>query len=156
MLLLRVAKQFEKYKIPYALVGGHAVAFYGAVRGTLDLDFIIKWNLKNLKNIKVAFKEIGLESRLPINAQSVFDFRQEYINNKNLIAWNFFNPLNFMEQIDIIITSDLEHKKIKKFHLNNQTVNVLGLDDLIRMKEKAGREQDKIDILALKKIHEKK
>ena len=125
-------------------------------------------HLKNLQNIELALNEIGLQSRLPINAQSVFDFRHEYINNKNLIAWNFFNPLNLMEQIDIIITSDLEHKsknwiqdtfsykKIKKFHLNNQTVNVLGLDDLIHMKEKAGREQDKIDVFALKKIHEKK
>ena len=82
MFIERVIGQFDKYRIPYAVVGGHAVALHGAVRGTVDIDFIITWSLENLKLVESSLKEIGLRPRLPITAQDLFHFREEYIKNK--------------------------------------------------------------------------
>ena len=48
MFLIKVVDKLREKNIPYAIVGGHAVALHGAVRGTLDIDLIIKWTLKNL------------------------------------------------------------------------------------------------------------
>src|SRR2546425_736792 len=42
MLLLRVARAFDRARLPYALVGGFAVALHGAVRGTVDVDLVIR------------------------------------------------------------------------------------------------------------------
>ena len=36
LLLLKVIKVLEKFKIPYAIVGAFAVSFYGLVRASLD------------------------------------------------------------------------------------------------------------------------
>jgi len=155
MFFLKAIKQLKKYKIPYAIVGGQAVALHGAVRGTLDIDFILKWNLKNLELTEKAFAEINLQSRLPITANDLFKFKNEYIKNKNLIAWNFINPLNPAEQIDIIITTDLTGKSIKKMKVKNEIINILSKKDLIKMKKIAGRDQDLIDIEALEKLDEK-
>lgn len=61
----------RKIQIPYTLVGAHAVALHGTVRGTVDIDFIIKWSLKNLTLIEKALNELGLTSRLPIRSEDM-------------------------------------------------------------------------------------
>lgn len=155
MLLTRVAQKFQEYKLPYAIVGGHAVALHGAVRGTLDIDFIIKWSLKNLKLAEQALEELGLKSRLPLKHDDLFHFKEEYMKNRNLLAWNFFNPNSPSEQIDLVITHDLSGKKTKKMQIQGIEVKILELKELIAMKRESGREQDLADIKALEKLSEK-
>jgi hypothetical protein len=38
MLTERVCRKLSKCNVPYAIVGGHAVALHGAVRSTIDID----------------------------------------------------------------------------------------------------------------------
>ena len=136
----------------YAIVGGHAVALHGAVRGTVDIDIAIAWNRNMLERAEAALTGIGLESRLPITAKDVFDFRDEYINNRNLVAWNFYHPDNLAEQVDIIIAYDLKGKRTKILALPDGPVRILHIDDLIAMKRSSGRPQDDEDISALERI----
>ena len=152
MLIHATCKALKEAKVPYAIVGGHAVALHGAVRGTVDIDFIIKWTLGNLKKAEKALTSIGLVSRLPINAESVFQFRDEYIQNRNLIAWNFYDPLNQANQVDLVITDDLANVSVERFRTAQADIRVLSKPDLIAMKKKSGRPQDLEDIKALKKL----
>ena len=92
-------------------------------------------------------------SRLPLTADDIFDFRKEYIENRNLIAWNFYNPNDLSEQVDIVITYDLKGKRTKRIQLRNGTVQILDLKELIKMKRKSARPQDIEDVLALEKLH---
>lgn len=154
MFVKKVVDQLEKYNIPYALVGGYAVALHGAVRGTVDVDFVISWSLENLKLVKLSLGEIGLSSRLPISAEDIFNFRERYIKEKNLIGWNFVNPDNPMEMVDVIITWDLQENMIKKIDAKGKQVNILEKKYLIEMKRSSGRKQDLIDIKALEQLDE--
>jgi hypothetical protein len=138
--------------VRYAIVGGHAVALHGAVRGTVDIDIAIAWSRKSLLATEKALQDAGLVSRLPITANDVFDFRKEYIENRNLIAWNFYNPEDLSEQVDIIITYDLTRKRTKRIVLAGEPVQILSLKDLIEMKRKTGRPQDIEDVRALEKL----
>jgi len=92
MFISCLALALNTHQIPYAIVGGHAVALHGALRGTVDIDFVIHWQKKHLLQAEKALHSIGLQSRLPITAEEVFHFRDEYIRNRNLIAWPFYNP----------------------------------------------------------------
>ncbi len=56
MFLINLVKKLNKNKLPYALVGGHAVAFHGAVRGTMDVDLVLKWSLKTLEDTETLLK----------------------------------------------------------------------------------------------------
>lgn len=152
MLLIRLIKKLDDFKIPYALVGGHAVALHGAVRGTLDIDLVIKWSLKNLKELERALKDLGLTSRLPLTYEEVFNFKEEYIKNRNLIAWNFKNLDDPSEQVDLILTTDLLGKSVASKKVGDFQVKVLAKKDLIEMKKQSGRKQDLIDIEALEKL----
>lgn len=152
MFIHTVCKAFEEAKIPYAVVGGYAVAFHGAPRGTFDVDFAIRWSLQNLEKVEQVLKKLGMISRIPVDAKVIFTFRNEYINNRNLIAWNFYNPIKPNEQVDIVINYDLAKASTTTFHTETCNIKVLSKRDLIDMKKAAGRPQDLEDINALEKL----
>lgn len=64
MFIHQVCRALEKASIPYAIVGGLAVALHGALRGTVDIDIVLKWSLINLQNAEKVLNELGLVPRL--------------------------------------------------------------------------------------------
>ena len=150
--LEKVCQALNKAGINYVVVGGYAVALHGAVRGTLDIDIALRWTKGNLVKTEDTLKGLGLNSRLPVTAEEVFTFRTEYINNKNLIAWNFYNPNNLSEQVDIVINFDAKGQKREIIKLSDSDIPILNLKALIRMKKNSGRPQDVEDIVALEKL----
>ncbi len=152
MILERICKCLKAHKINYAIVGGYAVALHGAPRGTIDIDFIICQREEAYIAIERAFKSIGLQSRLPVTAKEVFQFRQEYIEKRNLIAWSFYNPQNPLEIVDIIITENLDDCTVIEKIYAKEHIRILSKKDLIRMKKQSGRPQDLADIQALEMI----
>ncbi len=152
MFLLKVADVLEKSEVEYAIVGGYAVALHGAVRATVDIDIVVNISKKSFINAEIALNSIDLYSRLPVDGRDVFNFRNEYIKNRNMIAWNFINSTNPSESVDILITEDLKKKKVKRIAIGNQTIKVVSLDDLIKMKGKSSRPQDMEDVKSLRKL----
>jgi hypothetical protein len=152
MFLNELCGALDRNNVRYALAGGYAVALHGAVRGTVVIDLVINWNLKNIRSAETALQELGLVSRLPITADDVFGFRDEYIRNRNLVAWNFYHPEDASRLVDIIITDDLKGKRRQTFRTLDGPVQVLGIRDLIKMKRAGGRPQDLADIEALEKL----
>ena len=153
MFLTRVIQALDENGVDYALVGGYAVALHGAVRGTLDIDLIIGMTEADFTRAEIALHSIGLQSRLPVAAKEVFQFRNEYIEKRNMLAWSFYNPERTSDVVDIIITQDLRKMETVKKSFGRFRIKVLGLKDLIRMKERTGRAQDEADVQALKEVH---
>jgi hypothetical protein len=152
MFIYAICSALEKAEVPYAIVGGYAVALHGAVRGTVDVDVVIEWSLENLDATEKALKQIGLVSRIPITAENLFHFREEYIQNRNLIAWNFYDPSNPLNQVDIIINYDLKNAHAKTIKNSLGAIRILSLNDLIEMKKASGRPQDLEDVKALSNL----
>lgn len=152
MLLLRVAKALDGARVPYALVGGFAVALHGAVRGTVDVDLVVRLREAVFHRTEKALMALGLQSRLPVTASEVFRFREEYLRNRNLRAWTFVNPSLPSEIVDVILSEDLDRMKVERFAIQNQVVKVASIADLIRMKQGTGRPQDREDVKALRRL----
>lgn len=152
MFLDRLIAAFVSHHVDYALVGGYAVALHGAIRGTLDIDAVIGLTESQFLQAERALLELGLEPRLPVRAERVFQFRKEYIQERNLIAWNFYNPQNPIESVDIILTHDQHQMKTVAIQGSGVIYQVAAIPDLIQMKTESGRPQDLADIKALNKI----
>ena len=150
--LSRICNTLLEAGIRYAVAGGHAVALHGAVRGTVDIDIVLAWTRASLGKAVAALEQIGLVSRLPVSADEIFRFRDEYMENRNLIAWNFYNPDDLSEQVDIIISYDLRGKRTKRIDLADGPVQILSIKDLIAMKTASGRPQDQEDVAALERL----
>jgi hypothetical protein len=151
MILSTLVMALKKEKINYMIVGGYAVNFHGYSRNTVDIDLIIKFTLTNLKKTEALLQQMGMVSKLPIDAISIFKFREEYIKNRNLIAWNFYNKNDPTDQVDILINHDLNDFKSEKFQVGQLEIKVISKADLIKMKKKSGRAKDLLDIEELTK-----
>jgi hypothetical protein len=145
-------KALQEHKVKYAITGGYAVALHGAVRGTVDVDLVLAFSEENFLAAEKAFQSLGLWPRLPVTGADVFKFRQEYIDNRNMIAWSFVNPKNPAELVDIIITHDLKIMQTTKILSGRHALPVVSVGDLIVMKRAAGRPQDLEDIGALERL----
>ena len=153
MFIHKVCSALNDLKVPYAIVGGYAVVLHGFARGTVDIDLVVRCSLKHLQNAEAALKRIGLVSRIPITAEDLFRFKEEYIQKRNLITWNFYDPLNPLHQVDIVITYDLKNADhVRKIRMPQGVVSVLALEELIKMKKASGRPQDLEDVKALSSL----
>jgi predicted nucleotidyltransferase len=152
MFIKRVVQSLNKHKVRYALVGGYAVALHGVIRGTIDIDVVIALQKGQFTAAEQAMTAIGLQSRLPVSAEEVFDFRDEYIQNRNLVAWSFVHPHNPLEVVDILITEDVRHIQTTEIKVDRLTIKVASINELIRMKTLSARPQDTEDVKALEKL----
>lgn len=150
--LAKVCDALAQVGLRYAVGGGHAVALHGAVRGTVDIDVAIPWDRKSLERAERALTGLGLVSRLPVTAADVFHFRDEYVRNRNLMAWNFYRPENAAEQVNIVITYDLRGKRRQRVDTADGPVHILSRRDLVAMKRAAGRAQDIEEADALERL----
>lgn len=148
----KVCRALTDHGVRYALVGGYAVALHGAVRGTVDIDIVVDWNLESLQGAEQALRDLGLVSRLPVGADDLFNFRDEYVNNRNLVGWNFYNPDDISQQVDLVITYDLKGRRRQRVATASGPLFLLTVEDLVNMKRASGRPQDLADVEALEKL----
>lgn len=152
MWILRLAAALDEAKVPYAVVGGYAVALHGAVRGTVDIDVVIPWAEETFNVTEATLRSLGLEPRLPVTASEVFRFREEWMRNRNMAAWTFVNPSRPSEMVDVVLTHDLNGMKTTLVEVKGQPIRIVAVDDLIAMKRDCGRAQDLEDVRALERI----
>ncbi len=149
MFLEEVVRVLRDERVRFAVAGGFAVALHGALRGTVDIDLVLALDRKSMRAAEKALTALGLVSRLPITADQVFHFRKEYIENRNLIAWNFYHPTDPTKLVDILITHDLRKLKTTQVRVGRSVIPILDIPSLIAMKKAANRPQDIEDVKAL-------
>lgn len=150
MLLYEVIDALKSHKLRYALVGGYALALHGIIRATMDVDIVLNLTLSDFEHAEKALMQIGLKSRLPIRAQDVIKMRKEYIENRNLMAWSFVDYQNPTRQVDILITENLSELDIESVSVSGRKISVVSLESLLKMKLKANRDKDQLDIKLIK------
>lgn len=145
-------KVLGEYGVDYVVVGGLAVQTHGFLRSTVDLDIIPAPNLANLSRLAEALAAVG--ARMFKTAQPV-----NVTDHPHLLQRAGFVPvMTDHGRLDILNVrstagaprsyEELSDRALE-LDLDGMRVMVIGLDDLIRMKRAAGREQDLADIRAL-------
>ena len=153
-----IFKRLNDLKIDYLITGGLAVNLYGIPRMTYDIDIMIKLDEKNISKIIKEILKWGYKLKIPLNPQELMNLKKlkKLIKEKNLKAVTFYNEKEVLSQIDIIIWSPIPYEKLKLnskyFKIFDERVPVIGIKDLIFIKSKIKRKQDKIDVENLKKI----
>jgi len=132
----------NKYEVEYLVVGGYAVSIHGYPRSTKDLDICIKVSEENaLKMVQV------------IND---FGFASLKLTKEDFLKRDFITQLG-NDPVRIDILNDLDGVPFEQAWLNKKIiiyegapVNFIGYNELLKVKEKAGRPQDIADISKLK------
>ncbi len=152
MFILRVADALDREGVAYALIGGYAVSLHGAVRGTLDIDIVLQHEERSFVGAEKALNSLGLVCRVPVTAHDVFAHREDYMRDKHMAAWSFSHPDNPFELVDIVVMFDLRQLQTTAFTVEGRLLRVVTLEELIRIKKRSPREQDRLDVEALEKL----
>ncbi len=146
--------------VEFVVIGGFALAFHGAARATKGVDVVPRPGEENLSRLWQALQELEAEP------QGLEDFRSEELpvewglegliaGGGNWILHTRFGRLDVMQWVAPFESYDeLRANAIEEYVEEvGATILVAGLEDLIAMKEAAGRDQDRIDVTALRMAH---
>lgn len=155
--LLRVLVAHE---VEFVVIGGFALGFHGAGRATKDVDIVPRPGEENLTLLWNALEELGAQP------QGLEDFRPEEMpvewglaglieGGGNWILHTRYGRLDVMQWVDPFDSYDELRSGAVEEHVDEAggSILVAGLHDLIAMKEVAGRDQDRMDITALRMAH---
>jgi hypothetical protein len=154
----RLFLTLNQKKIRYLVAGGIAVNLYGIERATADLDIVLKLDEKNLAAFVEAAKGLGLKPKIPVRIDDLVDpeKRKEWVSEKNMTVFSLFDSKNPFFLLDIFVEVPFDfnevYKKRKTIKFEDTFITVVPIEELIRMKEKSDRPQDRTDIIYLKKI----
>jgi hypothetical protein len=142
---MKVEKDYEelfkflnRHKVKYCIIGAYAVAFYVKPRFTKDIDILVEPSEENSKRIVRALNDFGFKS-LKLSSK---DFR-----TKGKIIQLGCEPLrvDFLTSVQgCSFKKAWEDRMIGAY--GAEKLYFIGLDDLIKIKRKSNRLQDKIDL----------
>jgi hypothetical protein len=135
-----ILNKLNEEKIEYALCGGLAVAVYGFVRATIDIDLLILSN--DLVRIKNMLTKVGYTlDAMPMHfSENKIQIERVTKIEKETGDYISVDLLLVTQEISNIWTSK------QKISWNNQDVYVVSKDGLIEMKKLRNSKQDQADI----------
>ena len=129
------------HTVEYLIIGGYAVIYHSEPRFTKDLDLWINPNVENAGRLMAAFQDFGM----PLIDIEESDFTTpgtQYVMGMPPCAIDF---LTSVEPLDF----DLCWQNRDVSDIEGVEVNYLGKQDLIKAKEFANRDQDRLDLKKL-------
>jgi hypothetical protein len=142
------------------VAGGIAINLYGIERATADIDIVLRLDKENISRFIAVSKKLGLKPKLPVKIDDFIDAdkRKEWIEQKNMTVFSLYDPQNPFFILDIFVEMPFDfdeiYKQRKRIKFESTVIPVVPLKELIKMKEKSDRPQDRADIFYLKKIVE--
>lgn len=158
MEFFELLKSIVNSGVRFLVVGGIAVNLHGIERPTKDIDLVVYLEKKNLLKFLRLMACLGFKPRVPVNATDFADSkkRQDWIKNKNMVVFSFYHEQDIMKVIDVFVRHPLPfaamYRRRELIQVDQIKIPVIGIMDLIKLKQKAGRMQDLSDISALKKV----
>ncbi|MBF0106769.1 MAG: hypothetical protein HQM16_15770 [Deltaproteobacteria bacterium] len=147
----------DKSDVRYLVAGGFAVNFHHINRATADLDVVVHLTEENIIAFDKVMTELGYRPRLPVTGKEFAkkENRDIWINEKNMVVFSYIHPKNFFELIDVFVEEPMPFESLYQNRLVVEafgvTIPVVGIDDLITMKQNTGRDKDLFDANMLRK-----
>lgn len=149
----QVFRALEQAKVRYLVVGGMAVIAHGVVRLTNDLDLVLVFTEDNLTHGVRALEQLGFKAKMPVTAGEFAkeENRRRWAREKNMLVF----PMALLQEDDLPVDIffeppfDVEKElaRAPRFELAPDLwVPVVPVDQLIAMKQKAGRPRDLEDV----------
>jgi predicted nucleotidyltransferase len=154
----RVFRLLNEHEIRYVIVGGIAVILHGIPRLTADLDVAIDLEPTQARRAIDALQRAGFVAEIPIDIRQFADenVRRSWIAEKNMKALSLHDGEMPPTVIDILAESPIAfedlYRRAKLVSLDEMTLRVASIPDLIALKRLTGRLEDLRDIAELEKI----
>ncbi|MBI3519323.1 MAG: nucleotidyl transferase AbiEii/AbiGii toxin family protein [Bacteroidetes bacterium] len=158
MEIKKIFNVLNQYNVKYLVCGGLAVNIYGIPRMTADIDLLLDFDEANILNFENATKQLLFQSVIPLSINEFVkkEDRIKIKQERNLIAYSYFNSLAGYMNLDVLLDVPIEfdilwRNKTERL-LGHTVIYLVSVEDLIELKRYANRIQDQNDILLLSKL----
>lgn len=156
-----IVRSFDEAGVRYLVAGGLAVNAHGYMRLTKDVDLVLDLRPENVERALSALHRLGYRPTVPVTAAQFADpeQRRRWIHEKEMKVFQLWSDDHRDTPIDLFVEEpfpfDEEYSRaLVKPLYGAVNVRFVSIETLIRMKEAAGRAQDRIDIEHLRKTLE--
>lgn len=134
----------NEHGVKYLVVGGYAVSIHGYPRYTKDLDVCIESSEENAEKMVQVINDFGLGS---------LKLTKEDFLKKNFVTQLGYEPLriDILNEMDGVSFYEAWQNK-RRVAYESVEINFIGYNELLILKQLAGRSQDLTDI---KKLEER-
>jgi hypothetical protein len=147
--------------VGFVLIGGMAAVLHGDVGVTIDIDIVPERSPENLERLASALRDLGARIRTEGEPEGLrFDCSARFF--ANLSPDSIVNMTTNAGDLDVSFCpsgtqgfADLRRDAIKIQAGERLRVLVASLDDVIRSKQAAGREKDRLALPRLRRLRER-
>ncbi|MEM9882631.1 MAG: hypothetical protein AAF800_06920 [Planctomycetota bacterium] len=148
-------ERFNRFGVEFMVIGGQAANLLGSDRPTFDVDLCYRRSPDNLERLAACLRDLNVTLR---NAPPDLPFQ---IDARSLaLGANFtfsteLSSLDVLGHVEPIGDYDALLPNAETGEVAGEPVTVIGLDDLIRIKEHIARQKDRdalVELLAIKRL----
>ncbi len=158
MFYLDLFSALHRRQVEYALIGGLAVALYGVERNTMDVDIALVLSPDNVDRFIQAAQELSLTPVLsePIATLRDTETLRDWHARRHLQAFGLRAPGVAGVTLDVLLFPPIDpqalYQRALLLDIAGVPVRVVAIDDLIALKQHAGRPLDQDDVAHLQHI----
>jgi hypothetical protein len=154
--LVKVVDLLARHKVEYLVIGGQAATLHGSPQLTYDIDLCYRRTTENLERLARALAEIhptlrGAPPDLPFKLDA-----QSLALGANFTFNTDIGPLDLLGWVEPFGAYDELVKRAEWFDLDGPRVAVIGLDDLIAIKQHIRRPKDQFSLAQLEMLKKRR
>jgi predicted nucleotidyltransferase len=139
-------RSLNAHEVRYVVIGATAFPVYGYARATLDIDIFIEATLENAERTLAALREVGYD---------VTDVTVNELIEKKLLIRQYLLETDIHPFVAGVTFGEVWRNRVED-NIGQTPTCFASLDDLIRMKQAAGRPKDVEDLRILLKLREQR
>lgn len=141
--------------VDFVIVGGIAAIAHGALRTTLDLDVVAAFNPENMTRLLAALHEVHPRNAARPDLGEIQATAEELARYRKIYLVTDVGELDVLGELPPIGGYAEAAATAEQFDLFGKECAVLGLDQLIAIKEHLGRAKDLEALCELRAIRER-
>jgi len=151
--LERFCALLAAHNVEFIVIGGQAEALMGSARVTYDVDFCYRRTADNLERLATALSTLALTLRgAPSDLKFRLDAQALALGQNYTFEVDGEYPLDFLGYLEPIGTYEDLLPHAETVSISGRPTQVIGLDDLIRIRRHINRPKDRESLLQLEAI----
>lgn len=155
--LLRIAELLDRHGVEFIVLGGEAAVLHGSPLATFDTDLCYRRTTENLARLATALREVhptlrGAPPGLPFRLDA-----ESLALGANFTFETDLGPLDLLGWVEPIGTYEQRLPRVETIEIGSSILQVIGLDDLIAIKQHIRRPKDQAvlyQLLAIRRVRE--
>jgi predicted DNA binding CopG/RHH family protein len=130
MTALQIIEAFAAFKVDFVFAGSIAANLNGVLIDDPEVEVVVPQTLDQFKKVEKALLKLGFENTLPVGAEELFHFLDQYREQKNMKFWTFQSPQGKSHRVLIRLGASPDFFQPLEITMRGRSLRYLKIEDL--------------------------